>query len=111
MISELESDPKQALKSVHSAVVIFYTTYNQNFNASEDFESKLLNNFQDQVSFYRLDAINLEEIADSYQIEHYPTYIFFKKGKPLYSHLVEPVEYGEAKNWVEIQMERARRLR
>lgn len=110
MVTELESDPK-SLKTVQSAVVVFYATWCADCKASEEIESKLAEEFKDQVVFYRLDAVNLEEIADSYQIDRYPTYIFFKKGKPLRGPLVEPVEYGEAKNWLEIQIEKAKRIR
>ncbi|MFH1785063.1 MAG: thioredoxin family protein [Candidatus Micrarchaeota archaeon] len=111
MITELDTDPKSAIKDIDLAVVVFYAPWCGDCKTSEEFESKLIQEFSDIIQFYRLDAVNLEDIADSYGVERYPTYVFFKKGKALRGNLVEPVEYGEAKNWVEIQIEKSKRLR
>jgi thiol-disulfide isomerase/thioredoxin len=111
MVEELISDPKSTLKQIPMALVVFYAPYCVDCKTSEEFESKLTEEFAESVKFYRLDAINLEEIADKYGVERYPTYILFAHGKQIKSILVEPVEYGEAKNWLEIQIEKAKRLR
>ncbi|MFH1520642.1 MAG: thioredoxin domain-containing protein [Candidatus Micrarchaeota archaeon] len=108
MTTEIDQDPKILLKTVRAAVVVFYAPLCGDCKISEEFESKLANEFADKIKFYRLDAVNLEEIADFYKVERYPTYVFFVKGKATRGILVEPVEFGEVKNWLEIQISRNR---
>ncbi|VVC03683.1 Thioredoxin [Candidatus Bilamarchaeum dharawalense] len=108
MITELEQDPKITLKSVKAAVVVFYAPWCGDCKVSENYETQLGEEFADKIAFYRLDAVNFEEIADLYKVERYPTYIFFIKGKATKGVLVEPVELGEARNWLEIQLSKNR---
>lgn len=108
MITEINQDPKTVLKTIPAAVVVFYAPWCGDCKVSEEFELNLAKEFSEKVKFYRLDAVNLEDIADFYKIERYPTYIFFVKGKATRGILVEPVMFGEAKNWLEIQLSRNR---
>lgn len=106
MPTELTADPKTALKGVPAAVVVFYAQWCGDSRASEDYEAKMEGEFAGKVAFYRLDAVELEEIGDLYHVERYPTYVFFRKGKPLRGALVEPVAEGEVRNWMEMQIRR-----
>ncbi len=108
-VTELEEDPKTALKGKMAAVVVFYATWCGDCRASEDYESRLAEEFLGRVEFFRLDAVNLEDIADSYGIESYPTWVFFSKARPLRHPLVEPMELGEARNWLEMRLSDHRR--
>jgi len=87
-------------------VVVFYAPWCGDSKASEDYEAKVEAEFAGKIAFYRLDASELEEIADSYSIEKYPTYIFFRKGKVQRGTLIEPVAEGEVRNWLELQLRR-----
>jgi thioredoxin 1 len=109
MITELTTDPKTALKGKHAAVVVFYAPWCGDSKASEDYEKKMSEEFAGKVEFFRLDAIELESIADVYQVERYPTYIFFRKGKPQRGALIEPVAEGEVRNWLEMKLGRGAR--
>lgn len=104
MIEELKGDPKAALKAEDTAVVVFYASWCLDCRTSEAFEAKLSEEFREKVSFYRLDAANLEEIADRYEVERYPTYVFFRKGRPVRGALVEPMAEGEVRNWLEMKL-------
>jgi thiol-disulfide isomerase/thioredoxin len=108
-ISELSEDPKIALKGKPAAVVVFYATWCNDCKASEEYENALAGEFAGKVEFFRMDAVNLEEIADKYEVEHYPTWIFFSKSRALRHKLVEPVAEGEARNWVEMRLSDHRR--
>ncbi len=103
-VTELTEDPKTALKARHAAVVVFYTTWCSDCKASEEYEKKLSEDFAGRVDFFRLDAVNLEEIADAYGVERYPTWIFFSRGKPMRHPLIEPMAEGEARNWLEMRL-------
>ncbi len=112
MARELEADPKVALKGTAAAVVVFYAPVCADCKASEAFERSLSEEFAERVEFCRLDAVNLEEIADGYGIERYPTWVFFSKARPLRHPLVEPMAEGEARNWLEMRLsEHRRRMR
>ena len=106
MIAELSEDPKIGLKGADAAVVVFYASWCIDCRASEAFEAKISEEFKEKASFYRLDAANLEDIADKYNVEKYPTYVFFRKGKAQRGVLVEPVAEGEVRNWLEIKLGR-----
>jgi thiol-disulfide isomerase/thioredoxin len=104
MITELTSDPKAALKGKPAAVVVFYASWCGDSKASEEYERKMDSEFAGRVEFFRLDAIEHEGIGDAYQVERYPTYIFFRKGKPARGVLVEPFAEGEVRNWLEMKL-------
>jgi len=106
MITELSEDPKVGLKGIETAVVVFYASWCIDCRTSEAFEEKISEEFKEKVSFYRLDAANLEDISDKYNVEKYPTYVFFRKGKAQRGVLVEPVAEGEVRNWLEIKLGR-----
>lgn len=106
MITELSEDPKVGLKQEDAAVVVFYASWCIDCRVSEAFEEKISEEFKEKVSFFRLDAANLEDIADSYNVEKYPTYVFFRKGKAQRGVLVEPVAEGEVRNWLEMKLGR-----
>lgn len=108
-IAELTEDPKTALKGKPAAVVVFYTTWCVDCKASEEYENALAGEFAGKVEFFRMDAVNLEDIADKYEVERYPTWIFFSKSRALRHTLVEPVAEGEARNWVEMRLSDHRR--
>ncbi len=108
MVTELTTDPKTALKAVPAGVVVFYASWCGDSIKSEEYEKTMEKEFAGKVDFFRLDAIELEKIADSYEVERYPTYIFFRKGKSVRGNLVEPVSEGEVKNWVEIKVGKTR---
>jgi thiol-disulfide isomerase/thioredoxin len=103
-IAELSEDPKTALKGKGAAVVVFYAAWCGDCRASEEFEQKLVGEFAGRVEFFRLDAVNLEDISDKYEVERYPTWVFFSRARPLRHHLVEPMAEGEARNWVEMRL-------
>lgn len=109
MTTELSADPKIALKGKPAAVVVFYAPWCGDSKASEDFEKTMGEEFSGKVEFFRIDATELEDIADSYEVERYPTYIFFKKSKPVRGNLVEPYSEGEVRNWLEIKLGRSGR--
>lgn len=104
MLSELTEDPKTALKGKPLAVVDFYAPWCGDSTRSEEYDKTLSGEFAGKLEFFRLDATELEAIADSYQVERYPTYIFFRKGKPQRGILVEPVSVEELRNWLEIKL-------
>jgi len=108
-ITELSEDPKTALKGKPAAVVVFYATWCADCKSSEEFENRLSEEFAGKAEFFRLDAVNLEEIADRYEVERYPTWIFFSKARPLRHKLIEPMAEGEARNWVEMRLSDHRR--
>jgi thiol-disulfide isomerase/thioredoxin len=108
MITELTEDPKTAIKAVPAAVVVFYAPWCGDSKASEDFEKAMAEEFKGRIEFFRFDAIEMEEIAEKYQIEKYPTYIFFRKGKPMRGVLIEPFAEGEVRNWIEMKLGRMR---
>jgi thioredoxin 1 len=108
-ISELSEDPKSALKGSPAAVVVFFASGCPDCDASGEYEKKLAEEFAGKIGFFRLDAVELEDIADAYQVERYPTWIFFSKGRPLRHHLVEPMAEGEARNWLEMRLSEHRR--
>ncbi|MCI0503200.1 protein disulfide isomerase family protein [Candidatus Micrarchaeota archaeon] len=103
-ITELMEDPKTALKGICAAVVVFYAPWCRDCKVSEEFEGKLADDFAGKADFFRLDSVNLEEIADAYEVERYPTWMFFIKGKPMPHPLVEPMTEGEARNWLEMRL-------
>ncbi len=104
MPNELETDPKEALKDQQIAVVCFYAPGCKDCEAVVPYENKLAEDFGAHVAFHRLDAIELDEIADIYGVKRYPTYIIFRKGKPIRGVLIEPVAEGEIRNWLEIHL-------
>lgn len=108
-LGELADDPKTSLRGQPAAVVVFYTTWCGDCKASEEYENKLAEEFAGKVEFFRLDAVNLEEIADAYEVERYPTWIFFSKSRPLRHKLIEPMAEGEARNWLEMRLSDHRR--
>jgi len=107
MINELETDPKTALKNVPAAVVAFCASWCTDCKESEDYEKKLAEEFKDKLRFYRFDAVNHEDVADRYHIEHYPTYIFFRKGREVRGILVCPYSESELRNWLESKLGRS----
>jgi thiol-disulfide isomerase/thioredoxin len=109
MATEIESDPKAALRGTPAAVVVFYAPACADCALSEAFERKLSDEFAGRVAFFRLDAVNLEDVGDLYGVERYPTWIFFSKGRPQRHPLVEPVAEGEARNWLEMRLSYHRR--
>jgi thioredoxin 1 len=108
MVTELTSDPKTTLKTVSAAVVVFYASWCGDSKKSEDYEKTMEEEFKGKVDFFRLDAVELEEISDVYQVERYPTYIFFRKGKPVRGLLIEPYSEGEVRNWIEMKLGKTR---
>ncbi len=104
MVEELKDDPKDELKGEDAAVVVFYASWCIDCRTSEAFEAKLSEEFKEKVSFYRLDAAELEKIADLYGVERYPTYVFFRKGKPARGALVEPNSEAEVRGWLEARL-------
>jgi len=108
MIQELETDPKTVLKGKAAVVVVFYASWCEDSRRAEDYEKKLAEEFGGRVEFFRLDADEFADVADSYRVEHYPTYVFFRKGKPQRGVLVEPYSEGEARNWLEMKLGRTR---
>jgi thioredoxin 1 len=108
MIEELKDDPKVELKDEDAVVVVFFASWCLDCRTSEAFEEKISEEFKEKVQFYRLDAANLEAIADRYDVERYPTYVFFRKGKQVRGALVEPMSEGEVRNWLEIQLGKRR---
>ena len=106
MIEELKDDPKDELKEEDNAVVVFFASWCIDCRTSEAYEAKLSEEFKEKVSFYRLDAANLEAIADRYDVEKYPTYVFFRRGKPVRGALVEPMSEAEVRNWLELKLAR-----
>lgn len=103
-ITELITDPKEALHGKHASVVIFYAPWCGDCKTSEEIEKKLAEEFAGKVEFFRFDAANYDEIADTYGIERYPTYVFFKKHHATKGILVEPMSEGEVRNWLEIKV-------
>jgi thioredoxin 1 len=108
-ISVLDKDPKTALKGKPAAVVVFYVDWCGDCKASEVFEERLAADFAGKVEFFRLDAAELDAIADAYEIERYPTWVFFSRARPLRHRLVEPLAEGEARNWLEMRLSDHRR--
>ncbi len=108
MVTELTADPKTALKAVPAGVVVFYAPWCGDSIKSEDYEKAMEKEFEGKVEFFRLDATEYESISDVYNVERYPTYIFFRKGKPVRGTLVEPCAEGEVRNWIEIKLGRTR---
>jgi thiol-disulfide isomerase/thioredoxin len=108
MITELTADPKTALKIVAAGVVVFYASWCGDSQASEEYEKAMAEEFDGKVAFFRLDAVELEKIADIYEVERYPTYIFFRKGKAVRGNLIEPCDKGEVRNWIEMKLGRSR---
>jgi len=106
MITDLSEDPKIALKGKPASMVSFFASWCGDSIRCYEYEKALAEEFKDKVAFCRFDAVEYEDIADSYGIEHYPTYIFFIKGKPTKGILVEPVTLGQIKNWLEIKLSR-----
>jgi thiol-disulfide isomerase/thioredoxin len=104
MIEELTEDPKTSIRKVPAAVVCFYAPWCGDCKLSAPWEAAMEKEFV--VPFYRLDADELEPIADRYEVESYPTYVFFRKGKPLRGALVVPVAEGQLRNWLEIKLSR-----
>jgi thioredoxin 1 len=109
MITQLDEDPKAALKGKEAAVVVFCSPWCPDCSSSLEYERKLAKEFSGKVEFFRLDADELDTVADSYGVERYPTFILFRKGKPMRGALVEPVSEGEARNWLEIKLSHRRR--
>jgi len=107
MISELETDPKAALKGKAAAVVVFYADWCPDSKTSLEYEKKLSEEYAGRVEFFRFDAVNFEEIADSYNIEVYPTFIFFRKGKAQRGILADPYSEAEVRNWIEMKLGRS----
>ena len=108
MVTEITCDPKQALKGKPAAIVVFYAPWCGDSKASLEYEKNMEKEFSEKLEFYRLDATECEDIADAYGVERYPTYIFFKKGKPMRGLLVEPFAEGEVRNWIEMKLGRTR---
>ena len=106
MITELTSDPKEALKGKAAAVVVFHVTWCGDSKRSVEYEEKLSEEFAGKVEFFRMEADEYDDIAEKYGVEHYPTYVFFRKGRPQRGALVEPYSEGEARNWLEIALRR-----
>jgi thioredoxin 1 len=110
MTTDLETDPKTSLKGISAAIVVFYAPWCADCKASEGFEKRLSEEFASRISFYRFDAVNMEDVADSYGIERYPTWVFFSKARPLRHPLVEPMLEGEARNWLEMRLSEHKRM-
>jgi thioredoxin-like negative regulator of GroEL len=108
MVKEIDCEPREALRKVPAAIVVFYAPWCGDSKASLEFEKVMEGEFDGQVQFYRLDATECEQIADKYNVERYPTYVFFRKGKPDRSTLVEPYSEDEVRNWIEIRLSRRR---
>ncbi len=108
MITELTMDPKVSLKAIPAAIVVFYAPWCSDSKLSEEFEKEMAEEFKGRVEFFRCDAIELEDMCDKYAIERYPTYVFFRKGKPQRGVLIEPVAVGEVRNWIEMKLGRTR---
>ena len=107
MIIELAEDPKTALKGKNAAIVVFYAPWCGDSKASEDYEKTMDKEFGGMAEFFRIDATELDSIADAYHVERYPTYVFFRKGKPQRGALVEPMAEGEVRNWLELKLGRS----
>ncbi len=108
MVTEINCEPRQALKGVPCAIVVFYAPWCSDSKISLGFEKVMEFEFREKVKFYRLDATECEDIADKYEVERYPTYVFFRKGKPDRSPLVEPYSEDEVRNWIEIRLSKSR---
>ncbi len=106
-IAELATDPRTALKGKEAAVVVFFASWCGDCRRSLEYEKGLSEEFG-KVGFFRMDAEEHEGIADAYGVERFPTYVFFRKGKPLKGSLVEPVAEGEARNWLEMKLRQRR---
>jgi len=104
MITEIHADPKTALKGKPATVVVFCVPWCGDCKLFEEYDKKLSEDFKGRVEFFRMDADEYDEIAESYGVEHYPTYIFFRKGKPQRGVLSQPVLEGEIRNWLEMKL-------
>ncbi|HSB47092.1 MAG TPA: protein disulfide isomerase family protein [Candidatus Bilamarchaeum sp.] len=99
-IAELTEDPAKALAKEKNAVVVFFASWCGDCRRSLRFESALSSELAGRVSFFRMDAVEFEKIADIYGVERYPTYVFFRRGAPESGPLVEPTSEKEVRDWI-----------
>ncbi|MFN7990564.1 MAG: thioredoxin family protein [Candidatus Micrarchaeia archaeon] len=99
-ITELGEDPKTAIGREAKAVVVFYASWCGDCTRSLLYEKMLSAEFEGNARFYRMDAERYERIADKYLVERFPTYVFFKKGKPVQGILAEPRNEEQVRAWI-----------
>lgn len=103
-IAELEKDPGGTAAGKGAAVVVFYAVWCGDCVRSLAYEKKLSEGMKGKVAFYRMDAERFEQIADRYWVDRYPTYVFFRDGKPDKDILVEPASEAEVREWLSARM-------
>jgi thioredoxin 1 len=69
------------LKASKPAVVKFETKWCSACKTMAPIYAKIANEYADKIIFTTIDAGQLSEIADKYEIQGVPTFIFFKDGK------------------------------
>ncbi len=99
-IAELDKDPTETPAGKGAAVVVFYAVWCGDCKRSLAYEKKLSGEMDGKASFYRMDAERFERIADKYWVDRYPTYVFFRDGKPDKEILVEPHSEDEVRAWL-----------
>jgi thiol-disulfide isomerase/thioredoxin len=103
-IAELEEDPPKTQAGKGASVVVFYAVWCGDCVRSLIYEKKLSAELAGKVAFYRMDAERFEPIADIYWVDRYPTYVFFKDGKPDGKILVEPAGESEVRTWLSARL-------
>ncbi len=103
-IAELDKDPPGTAAGKGAAVVVFYAVWCGDCRRSLTYENKLSAELEGKVGFYRMDAERFEPVADKYWVDRYPTYVFFRDGRPDKNILVEPGGESDVREWLAARM-------
>lgn len=80
-INDIKKFEEVVLNSNKPVVVKFETKWCSACKAMAPIYANISNRYSDKIIFTTIDAGQLSEIADKYEIQGVPTFIFFKDGK------------------------------
>ncbi len=103
-IAELKEDPPETAAGKGDSVVVFYAVWCGDCRRSLEYEKSLSAELEGKVGFYRMDAERFEPVADKYWVDRYPTYVFFRDGRPDKDILVEPGSESDVREWLAARM-------
>lgn len=82
-INDMDKFEKIVLNSNKSAVVKFETKWCSACKTMAPIYASLADKYSGKIYFITVDAGQLSELADKYEIQGVPTFIFFKDGKKI----------------------------
>ena len=74
---------EKVLKSVGKTVVEFFANWCPDCRAAEPVYKEVAKEFEDGITFYKLDIQENPEKAQEFEVKHIPHFIIFEEGKKI----------------------------